>query len=86
MIIWDESKNDLLKKERDISFEEIAEKIINHDIMEILMNPKRKNQHVFVISIREYTYGVPFIIDEHDNIILKTAYPSRKLHVKYRRK
>jgi uncharacterized DUF497 family protein len=86
MIIWDEDKNIKLKLERNISFEQISSIIIEEDYIEILDHPQRENQQIFVVEINDYIYAVPFIIDEDENIILKTAFPSRKLHKKYRGK
>jgi len=82
-IIWDKNKNDLLMLTRNISFEEICEKIINEEYIEIIENPARENQQYFIMSINDYIWLVPFIIDEDDNIILKTAFPSRKFNKKY---
>ncbi len=80
MIIWDDNKNQKLKSERKISFEEIAEIILRKDYLDILDNPTRPDQQIFVITLNDYIYSVPFMIDEQSNIILKTAYPSRKLN------
>ena len=85
MIIWDDDKNQKLQNERNISFEEIAEIILRKEYLEILENPSRSNQQIFVVKINNYIYSVPFIIDEQSNIILKTVFPSRKLHKKYMR-
>ena len=41
MIIWDREQNEWLKTERGLSFEEIAEKIINGEIVDIVKNPSR---------------------------------------------
>ncbi len=84
MIIWEEKKNKKLKLERNINFEEICDMILNHRYLDIIEHPKRKNQNIFVIEINNYMHAVPFVIDENDNIILKTAFPSRKLDRKYR--
>ena len=46
MIIWDEDKNIRLKLERNISFEEISELVLNEHIVDIIDHPKRKNQNV----------------------------------------
>lgn len=54
--------------------------------MDIIENPVREDQMCFVMEIQAYTWIVPFIIDEDDNIVLKTAYQSRKYHKKYREK
>jgi len=83
LIIWDDNKNQKLKSERKISFEEIAEIILRKDYLDILDNPTRPDQQIFVITLNDYIYSVPFMIDEQSNIILKTAYPSRKLDQKY---
>jgi len=85
-IIWDEGKNEWLLINRGISFEEIAEIILNKKYLELLENPTRENQQYFILEIRNYTWVVPFIINEKEQIILKTAFPSRKFHKKYGRK
>ncbi|NIS38042.1 toxin [Candidatus Saccharibacteria bacterium] len=82
-MIWDEYKNLKLKNERNISFERIAELIMEQKFIDILEHPKETNQQIVVLEINQYKYAVPFVIDEDDNIILKTAYPGRKLHKKY---
>lgn len=83
MIIWDDEKNQKLQIERNVSFEEISEIILRKDYLDILENTSRTNQQIFVVKLNNYIYSVPFIIDGQSNIILKTAYPSRKLHKKY---
>ena len=83
MIIWDEDKNQKLQKERGISFDEISEIILRKEYLDILENKSYPNQQIFVIKINSYAHAVPFLIDDKSNIILKTAFPSRKLHKKY---
>ena len=85
-IIWDKEKNEKLILERNISFDEIIQMIMDGMYMDIIENPVREGQMYFVMEIQDYTWIVPFIIDEDDNIVLKTAYQSRKYHKKYRRK
>lgn len=82
-IIWGKNKNEWLILNRGISFEEISDKILNDDFIEILENPAHKNQQYFILKINNYTWVVPFIINEKDQIVLKTAFPSRKFHNKY---
>jgi len=82
-IIWDQNKNEWLILNRGISFEEISDRILNSDYLEILENPTRENQQYFIMNIDNYTWVVPFLITENDQIILKTAFPSRKFHKKY---
>ncbi len=83
MIIWDDEKNQKLQIKRNVSFEEISEIILRKEYLDILENTSRPNQQIFVVKLNNYIYSVPFIIDGQSNIILKTAYPSRKLHKKY---
>ena len=83
MIIWDDDKNQKLQNERGISFDEISEIILRKEYLDILENPSRPSQQIFVIKLNNYIYSVPFIIDSQSNIILKTAFPSRKLNKKY---
>lgn len=82
-IIWDDEKNSKLKKEHHISFDEIALLILEQKYIEILQHPKRPGQMIFIISINKYIYAVPCVIDAKDNIVLKTAFPSRKFHKQY---
>lgn len=82
-IIWDDEKNNWLQLNRNISFEEISEKILNKDYLDITENPAREDQLYFILDIHKYTWVVPFLINENEEIVLKTAFPSRKYHTKY---
>ena len=84
MIIWSDDKNLKLQNERKISFDEIAEVILRKEYLDIIENPSRPFQQLFVIELNDYIYSVPFIIDSEANIVLKTAFPSRKLNKKYK--
>jgi hypothetical protein len=83
MIYWDDEKSNKLMAERNISFGEISELILREEYLDILENPNRKDQMVFIVRFKGYIYAVPFIIDKNENIILKTAYLSRKFFKKY---
>ena len=77
---WDNDKNEELRKERGISFEEIIFHIERGDILDILEhpNPERyKGQRIFVINVEGYAYLVPFLEAESE-VVLKTIIPSRK--------
>ena len=82
-IIWDKEKNEKLILERDVSFDDISQMIMDGSYLDIIENPVREGQMYFVMSIDDYTWIVPFVVDNDDNIVLKTAYPSRKYHKKY---
>lgn len=86
---WDEEKNNFLKKERDISFEEIVLYISERNIVDILEHPNKEkypNQNVYLVKIEKYIYVVPFIEDiDKDIIFLKTAFASRKYTKKYQK-
>jgi predicted DNA binding CopG/RHH family protein/uncharacterized DUF497 family protein len=82
-ILWDDEKGAKLIAERGISFSEFAKLILDKEYQAILKNPARAEQKIFVIPYRNYTYVVPFIIDDEQNIVLKTIFPSRKYHKLY---
>lgn len=83
-IYWDSAKNEKLKTERGISFEEILVCIENREVLAIIQNPSKKHsyQMAFVIGLNNYVYYIPFI-EEGDDIFLKTIIPSRKLTKEY---
>ena len=84
-IDWDNQKNELLKKEREISFEEVLIAIEEGQILDIVEHPNKKrylNQKIFIIKISSYAYLVPFVEDD-DKIFLKTIIPSREAVKKY---
>ena len=82
---WDKEKNNRLKIERDIGFEEIVVAIQNGNLLDIVPHYKEKrypNQKIFILNINGYAYMVPFVEDE-EKIFLKTIIPSRKATKKY---
>ena len=83
--IWNSEKNEQLKKERDISFEQIVIQIEEgklHDILEHPNQQKYKDQKIFVVELNEYIHLVPIVEDEK-YIFLKTIIPSRKATKNY---
>jgi len=82
---WDSEKNEKLKSERNISFEEIVYYIEKGQVLDILEHSNKKkypNQFMFVISVEDYVYLVPFVERENE-IFLKTIIPSRKATKQY---
>jgi uncharacterized DUF497 family protein len=84
MIIWDIEKNKKLISERGISFEQVEEIILDNKYIDILENPTRETQDIFIINLNDYIHIVPFVIDDKDNIVLKTVFPSRKFNKIYK--
>ena len=84
---WNNEKNEQLKNERGISFEEIVFHIEKGDLLDVIENPspKYQNQRMFIIKINDYAYIVPFVEDESE-IFLKTIIPSRVATKKYLKK
>ncbi|MEX0616356.1 MAG: toxin [Candidatus Woykebacteria bacterium] len=82
---WDEKKNQELKGQRDISFEEVVLAISEGAILDIMEHPNPKshpNQKLFVVNIENYAYLVPFV-EDMEKVFLKTIIPSRKATKKY---
>ena len=77
---WNHEKNDLLKRERAISFEQIVLAIEADGLLDELRHPnpeKYPNQSVLVVAVDDYVYLVPYV-EEPDYFFLKTVIPSRK--------
>ena len=86
-INFSREKNDILKIERDISFEDIILAIENGYLLDDIEHPNREkypNQYVFVVFCqkKDYLYLVPYVENESE-IFLKTIFPSRKMKKKY---
>ncbi len=79
---WDSAKNEILKLERGISFEEIAYLIESGQVIGIEENPGRVNQKLYILEIENDAYIVPYVENDQE-IFLKTAFPSRKYTKKY---
>jgi uncharacterized DUF497 family protein len=77
---WNEQKNKLLKQTRGIGFENVVNAINEGHILAVLDHPnsaKYSGQKVYIISINNYVYSVPFV-ENKETYFLKTIYPSRK--------
>ncbi len=77
---WSDEKNEQLKRDREISFEEVVFHIGRGDLLDVVEHPKQdkyKAQRIFIVNIEEYAYLVPFIEVEKE-VFLKTIIPSRK--------
>jgi hypothetical protein len=81
-LTWNSTKNEILKRERGITFEELAYLIESGQIIGIEENPGRSNQKMYILEIDNYAVIVPFVENDKE-IFLKTAFPSRKYTKKY---
>jgi hypothetical protein len=81
-------KNQWLKDNRGISFEEAVAAIEDGGILEVIPHPnavKYPNQSMYILNINDYVYLVPFVKKDEDIAYLKTIFPSRKLTKHYLR-
>ena len=77
---WNKEKNERLKIERCVSFEQITMHIERGDVLDIVSHPNQEkypNQQLLVVEINDYVYLVPFVENENGKF-LKTIIPSRK--------
>lgn len=81
---WNNEKNEWLKQNRGIGFEDVIFLISEGSLIEIVGNPNKKypNQHLFVLQYLDYIYLIPFV-ESKNEIFLKTIIPSRKATKKY---
>jgi uncharacterized DUF497 family protein len=82
---WSHEKNEQLKAERNISFEEIVLAIEADGLLDIVAhsNPGQyPNQRMFVVAVEQYAYLVPFV-EETEYYLLKTVIPNRKATREY---
>ena len=82
---WNPEKNEQLRRERGITFEEVVFHIERGDVLDLLEHPNLKRypgQRVFIVEVEEYAYIVPFVESE-SGVFLKTIIPSRKVTKKY---
>ena len=82
---WDHKKNEKLKAECGIGFEQVILHIEHGDLIDVVEHPnqsKYPNQRMLIVKIKEYAYLVPFVEDEEIKF-LKTIIPSRKATREY---
>ncbi len=77
---WGAEKNEQLRLERGISFEQMVVAIEAGGLLDVLAHPNPANypkQKVLVVASDGYAYLVPFV-EQGDHFFLKTVIPSRK--------
>ncbi|MFP4548267.1 MAG: toxin [Fidelibacterota bacterium] len=82
---WNRNKNNWLKENRKISFEDIVFYINNGFLIDDINHPnteKYKNQRIFLVDIKNYVHLVPYV-ENRKEFFLKTIIPSRKMTKQY---
>ncbi len=84
--LWSDEKNEKLKLQRNLSFEDVVSAIDNGRVLDDVRHPHpdRSHQRVMVVEIGGYACGVPYV-REGDAMFLKTVYRNRKLQRTYLR-
>ena len=85
---WNNEKNESLKTERQISFEEAVFHIEQGDLLDIVEHSNQERypgQRIFVVNIGGYAYLVPFV-ESTTEVFLKAVIPSRKATNSYLRR
>jgi uncharacterized DUF497 family protein len=82
---WDNEKNELLKHNRGVCFEQIVLLMEKAEVLDTIEHPhqdKYPGQKIAVVVIDKYAYLVPYV-EHNEEIFLKTIIPSRKATNKY---
>ena len=82
---WNVHKNEILARERGITFERVVYHIERSGLLDIVHHPNKTrypSQKMFVVKISQYVYLVPFVEDEKE-YFLKTIITSRKATKQY---
>jgi len=79
-------KNQWLKDNRNISFEEVIAAIEDGCILDVVPHSnsgKYPNQLMYILNINDYIHLVPFVKQSETSIFLKTIFKSRKKTKQY---
>jgi uncharacterized DUF497 family protein len=82
---WNNEKNEWLKENRGVCFEQVVILMEREEIPEVLEHPnqeKNPGRRIAVIKIGEYAYLIPHV-QVGEEIFLKTIIPSRKATNRY---
>ncbi len=82
---WNDDKNEMLKKVRGVSFEQVELAIASGDLIDRVKHPnpaRYPNQKVFLVKIEDYIYSVPYV-EDNEIIFLKTIIPNSNATKKY---
>ena len=82
---WNNEKNEWLKKQRGVCFEQVVILLAREEVLEVVEHPNQEKypgQRIAIVKINDYAYLVPYVQDGEE-IFLKTIMPSRKATSKY---
>ena len=82
---WSEAKNEILKRTRGISFEEVEHHIRQGNLLNLEDHPNQvryPGQVIFIVNINSYAHKVPAVPTE-TGYFLKTIYPNSKANREY---
>ena len=85
IFLWDNEKNEMLKKTRGVSFEQVVVLMERGEILDTVEHPNQERypgQKIAVMNIDEHVYLVPYV-QSGEELFLKTIIPSRKATNKY---
>lgn len=84
---WNEEKNALLKKGRNVSFEDVVSAVHEGRVLADRGHPKQQyaHQRVLIVKLDNYAYVVPYVLMDKQIIFFKTIIPSRVETKKYLR-
>ena len=77
---WNPEKNEHLKNERGLSFEQVVFHLSRGDIWRTADHPNQEKypgQQIYFVIMEDYIYLVPFEM-QSESFLLKTIIPSRK--------
>jgi uncharacterized DUF497 family protein len=82
---WNDEKNEMLKRVRGVSFEQVELAIASGDLVDRVKHPnpeKYPNQKVFLVRIEDYIYSVPYV-EDNEKIFFKTIIQNNKATKNY---
>jgi len=88
LLNWNSEKNELLRSERAICFEDIVFYIDKGFLVDDVKHPNQEKypgQRMLVVNIEEYIHLVPYV-ESDTELFMKTIIPSRKATKKYMEK
>lgn len=79
-LVWDPRKNEKLRRERGVTFEDVVQAMAEGRILAVMEHPNQSRypgQRILIVEVKGYAYLVPYTEDGGD-LVFKTVIPSRK--------